>query len=143
MKDAIKDIILKGLDHQIQPLMAARTAAQRPAGGWLRAVREAIGLTQGQVAAKAAITRQSYAQLEAAEKKDAISIAALRRAADAMDCEVVYFIVPRESVARTYADLAQTHDPVLKHLHATKHSMALEGQSVEKAAIHSTASHTH
>ena len=51
-----------------------------PARGWLRAIREAIGLTQGQVAARAAVRRQSYAQLETAEERGAISVASLRRA---------------------------------------------------------------
>jgi predicted DNA-binding mobile mystery protein A len=97
-----------------------------PARGWLRAVREAIGLTQRQVAAGAAVKRQSYAQFEVAEEQGTISIASLRRAAGAMDCELVYFIVPRESVAGTFAGLARVHDPMSRHLSATDHSMALE-----------------
>jgi hypothetical protein len=65
--------------------------------------------------------------LETAEERGAISVASLRRAAGAMDCELVYFIVPRESVARTYVGLAQAHDPQFRHQRATEHSMALEG----------------
>lgn len=100
-----------------------------PARGWLRAVREAMGLTQGRVAARAAVKRQSYAQFEAAEERGAISIASMRRAAEAMDCELVYFIVPRETVAGTFAGLAQIHDPMSRHLKATEHSMALKGHA--------------
>ena len=88
-------------------------------------MREAIGLTQGRVAGRAAVKRQSYSQFEAAEEKGSISLASLRRAAEAMDCELVYFIVPRESVARTYAGLADIHDPAARHLKATDHSIAL------------------
>lgn len=99
-----------------------------PARGWLRAVREAIGLTQRQVAVKAAVKRQSYAQFEAAEERGSISIGSLRRAAGAMDCELVYFIVPRATVAGTFAGLAQLHDPVSGHLKATDNSMALKGR---------------
>ena len=73
--------------------------------------------------------RQSYAQFEAAEEKGAISVASLRRAAAAMDCELVYFILPREAVARTYAGLAEVHDPASRHLKATDHSMALKAGS--------------
>jgi predicted DNA-binding mobile mystery protein A len=97
--------------------------------GWLRAVREAVGLTQGDVAAKAGIKRQSYAQFEASEGRGSISMASLRRAAGAMDCDLVYYIVPREAVARTYAGLAQVHDPMARHLDATEHSMRLKGQA--------------
>jgi len=98
-----------------------------PARGWLRAVREALGLTQQQVASKAAVKRQSYAQFEAAEERGSISLGSLRRAAAAMDCELVYFIAPRVSVARTYVELTRIHDPASRHLKATDQSMALKG----------------
>jgi predicted DNA-binding mobile mystery protein A len=105
-----------------------------PARGWLRAIREAVGLTQRQVAARAAVKRQSYAQLETAEERGAISVASLRRAAEAMDCELVYFIVPRESVAATYVELSQVHDPKFRHQKATEQSMALKGQAARDEA---------
>jgi hypothetical protein len=47
-----------------------------------------------------------------------------------MECEVVYFVVPRAGVAETFAELAARHDPARVHLAATEHSMALEGQAV-------------
>jgi transcriptional regulator with XRE-family HTH domain len=89
-------------------------------------VREALGLTQSRVAERAAMKRQSFAQFENAEKKGSISLASLRRAAAAMDCEVVYFILPRGSVAPTYGELARLLDPASRHREATDQSMALE-----------------
>jgi hypothetical protein len=74
-----------------------------------------------------AVKRQSYAQFEAAEERGTLSVASLGRAAEAMGCELVYFIVPRHSVARSYAELAQIHNPAAMHLKATDHSMALKG----------------
>ncbi len=50
----------------------------------------------------------------------------MKRTAEAMDCELVCFIVPRPSVARSFSDLARVHDPAARHLKATEHSMALE-----------------
>lgn len=98
--------------------------------GWLRAVREGTGATQAGLAAKPGMSRQSFAQLETAETRGAISLKSLQRAAQAMECEVVYFVVPREGVAESFADLAARHDPARVHLAATEHSMALEGQAV-------------
>lgn len=95
-------------------------------------MREAVGLTQGEVASRMGVKRQSYAQFESAEEADSISLASMRRAAEAMDCELVCFIVPRESVARSYADLAQIHDPSAKHLRATEHSMNLQNPGSQK-----------
>ena len=93
-------------------------------------MRSVLGLSQQDVAKKIATTQQSYAELEAAEQRGAISLKSLQRAAEAMDCELVYFLVPREAVARTFSELAQHHDPAFKHLQATEHSMALENQAV-------------
>jgi predicted DNA-binding mobile mystery protein A len=106
-------------------LDSARQAASRPARGWLRAVREAIGLTQGEVASRLGVKRQSLAQFENAEEHGSISIASMRRAAEAMDCEFVCYVVPRASVARSFVQLAHLHDPAAGHLKATEHSMSL------------------
>ena len=133
MGKEIKAIILEGLEERIEPLNAARSAAAVPSRGWLRAVREAIGLTQGRVAARAAVKRQSYSQFEAAEEKGSISLSSLRRAAEAMDCELVYFVVPKASIAATYAGLAGIHDPAAMLLKATEHSNALRGRPADSA----------
>lgn len=98
--------------------------------GWLRAVRESSGATQAGLAAKLGMTRQSYAQLETAEARGVISLKSLQRAAEAMECEDVYFVVPRAGVAETFSELAARHDPARLHLAAMEHSMALEGQAV-------------
>lgn len=101
-----------------------------PARGWLRAVREAVGLTQGTVAARASVKRQSYSQFETAEEKGTITLGSLKRAAEAMDCELVYFVIPKETVSPTYSGLTAIHDPEVRHLKATEHSMSLGGRAV-------------
>jgi predicted DNA-binding mobile mystery protein A len=109
-------------------LANARSAAAVPARGWLRAVREAMGLTQLEVAAKTGVKRQSYAQLEEAEERGSVSIASMRRAAEAMGCDLVYYVLPRGSAA-SYVELALSRDPMARHLSATDQSMRIEGQS--------------
>lgn len=127
--------MLQGLQERIETLDEARRVATMPARGWLRAVREAVGLTQNEVALKMGVKRQSYAQFETAEELGSISIGSMRRAAQAMDCELVCFIVPRETVALSYAGLAQIHDPAAKHLKATEHSMKLEERGPAEDAL--------
>jgi len=119
----------KDLEERIGPLKEARISALRPARGWLRAVRDAIDLSQEAVAKKLRTKRQSYAQLETAEERGSISLASLQRAAEAMGCELVYFIVPRETVARDYGELAQVHDSAFERLQANKSSMPPAGRS--------------
>ena len=130
MKEEIRSIVLKGLDQYVGVLKSVQASVRRPVRGWLRAVRECSGVTQECLATKLGMTRQSYAQLETAEARGVISLKSLQREAEAMECEVVYFVVPRVGVAETFADLATRLDPARVHLAATEHSMALEGQAV-------------
>ncbi len=67
-----------------------------PPGGWLRAVRKARGVSQQQLAEKLGFKRQAWAQLEASEAREAISLYSLRRAADALGYELEYRLVPRD-----------------------------------------------
>lgn len=82
-----------------------------PEGGWLRAVRQELGLTQSTVAKTAGLTQQAYAQFEQGEAKGTLSLGNLRRSADAMDCDLVYFLVPRGQPAPAVADLAAVRAP--------------------------------
>lgn len=130
MKRELRNTVLRGLDERVAPLLSARKAAIVPARGWLRATRTALGLSQGQVAAKLSLTQQAYADFESAEERGAISLNSLQRAAAAMECELVYFVVPRAGVADTFSELAQRTDPKARQLAASEHSMALEDQAV-------------
>ena len=130
MNSEMLQIVREGLDDRIGPLLAARKVAIRPAKGWLRTVRSALDLTQDFVAQKLQIKRQAFAQMEDAEVRGAITLGSLERAANAMDCDLVYFVVPRESSAQTFTELARRLDPAFRHLRASEHSMALEGQGV-------------
>jgi transcriptional regulator with XRE-family HTH domain len=76
-------------------LELARDAVNPPAGGWIRAVREWRGTRQKDLAAQLGTKRQAWAQLELSEQRDAISLYSLRKAARALDCDVVYYLVPR------------------------------------------------
>jgi predicted DNA-binding mobile mystery protein A len=118
--------MLKGLDERVERLNAAKTHSAKPSKGWLRAIREAIGQTQGNVAENISVKRQTYAQFEVAEERESISLSSLRRAAEGMGCELVYFVVPKGSTPRTFGDLSQSLDPHARHAEATDHSMLLK-----------------
>ena len=75
------------------------------------------------------MSRQSYAELESAEARGAISIRSLQRAAEAMDCELAYFVLPRESKVATRSKLVRPHDPTEPHVTAAEHSVALESEA--------------
>ncbi|MDB6170120.1 MAG: DNA-binding protein [Verrucomicrobia bacterium] len=130
MDEKIARVLRTGLDERISVLRGTEKAARKPSRGWLRAVRQATGLSQLSIASKLGITRQAYAEIERAEERGSISLRTLERSAAAIGCELGYFLVPRESVARTFDELSKVQHPHFKHLQASEHSMMLENQSV-------------
>jgi predicted DNA-binding mobile mystery protein A len=119
---------LKGLDAPIEAMRAASRAVKRPTGGWLRAVREAFGLTSAAAASKIGISRQAYSQVEVRESRGTVTLENLGRAATALNCDLVYFLLPRTVAGETFAALAARNDPEAKHLRDSERSMTLEGQ---------------
>lgn len=106
--------------------------AQPPAGGWIAAVRQAIGMSVAQLADRLGISRTSVAKMEQREADGGITLDALRRAADALDCDVVYAIVPRTgSLERVVKARAGLIAGVL--VDRAGHSMSLEAQTVDDA----------
>lgn len=77
----------------------ARDTVRTPSGGWLRAARLTRGISQQHLATKLGFRRQAWAQLETSEAREAISLYSLRRAADALRYDLVYFLVPRANPA--------------------------------------------
>src|SRR5215469_9420447 len=130
MRSEFRDLRLKQLDRALEPYRTARSVA-RPSKGWIRAIRQALGVSSGEVARRLGTSRQLPLQLEKGEAEDRITLKSLRAAANALDCDLVYALVPRagsmqelmESRAR-----AEVKDRVL----GIEHSMALENQAVGK-----------
>jgi predicted DNA-binding mobile mystery protein A len=122
-----RKILVKALEVSVSD-GPATAPVNTPTKGWLRAVRQALGLKQSQMAKKLGMRQQAYANIEAREQKGTVAIETLRRAAGALDCDMVYVLVPKKAVAPTFSELAAKYDSDLAMRKATEHSMALEGQ---------------
>ena len=66
-----------------------------PRTGWVREIRNALGLSQSQLAARAGVSRATVQQMERAEGRRRITLASLDRLAHAMGCQVAFAIVPK------------------------------------------------
>ena len=78
-----------------------------PSRGWIRAVRNALGMSGRQLAHRLGLTQQSVARMEKDEIAGALTIKTLRRVAESLDCVLVYGIVPRESLESVVHDRAR------------------------------------
>lgn len=101
-----------------------------PPKGWVRAIRDAIGMTGGQLGRRLGMTAQAVVSLERSEASGKIQLNTLRRAAEAMDCVLVYALVPNTSLTEMVDRRAR--ELAVRALRRVSHSMALEDQQVDR-----------
>ncbi len=99
----------------------------RPPRGWVRAVREALGMSAAALAARLRITAGAVTRLEQSEAADRIRLDTLRRAADALGCDLVYLLVPRRPLTAVVRDRAR--ELAYRQVAALEQTMRLEDQA--------------
>ena len=132
MKPNFSELKLRQLDATLARWRAAELPA-RPPSGWLKAIREALGMTATQLARRLSVVTSTVTRLETSEADDTISLATLRRAAEALDCELRYVLVPRQSLADTLATRA--NQLARERMAGVAHSMALEAQATSNETV--------
>jgi len=106
---------------------------ERPRSGWVRAIREALGMSQSQLAARAGVSRGTVQKLELAEARRRITLDSLDRLAAALGCRVSVALVPRDGSLDEFRE-READAKAEALLKPTEHSMTLEGQGVSMAA---------
>lgn len=127
MRSSDRALARKQLDKRLDFLRSNDLLA-RPPRGWIRAIREALGVTTAQLAGRMGFSQPRAVEIEKAEKEGAITLDTLERAAHALDCRLVYAFVPRQPLQELVVERARLL--ARKRLSVTGHNMALEAQSV-------------
>ncbi len=98
--------------------------------GWIKAIRHALGMTTAQLAKRLGVRQPSVVGMEQSEVKGTIELATLRRAAEALDCTLVYVLIPNKPLAATVRERARAF--ARRRLRPVEHSMLLEDQQVKR-----------
>jgi len=114
---------LTGLQHVIVPPI-----------GWIKAIRNGIGMSMEQLGKKLSITKQGVMDIEKREKEGAITIKSMQEIAKAMDMKLVYGFVPN---AGSLEQMIETRamEMAKKIVERTSNSMKLEDQENSKERI--------
>lgn len=130
MNSQFRQLRLSQLDRS---LAGARNLPERPRGGWIASVREALGLSLAEIGRRIRVPRQNVQMFERAEASDRITLGTLRRVAEAMGCNLIYTFVPKSG---TFAELAErmARENAAHHVQRVVHTMALEDQKPENTA---------
>ena len=101
----------------------------RPPRGWLKAIREALGMTTAQLGRRLGVVQSRVVAIEQAEAKGTITLNSLEKAAQALDCRLVYALMPRQPLE----DIVEQRASLLakSRLKSTGHTMTLEAQGVD------------
>ncbi len=100
MKDDAKaELLRRDLDAILKKWRKIPPAV--PPRGWVHNLRTALGMTAQDLGRRMKMSQAGVAALEISEAKDAVQLATLRRAAKALDCDLVYALVPKKSLEKT------------------------------------------
>lgn len=125
MNDKFKQMQLQTLDKHL----AQVSFPEAPTEGWVSAIRKSLGMSVRQLAERIGITQQSAARLEKNEADDSITLKSLRKAAEALDCRLVYALVPNEGGLEDIVK-KQALKKAAEITQAVDHTMMLEAQKV-------------
>lgn len=99
-----------------------------PVKGWIRAIREALGMSGKQLASRLNVSQPRIPRLEQDELSGVVSLKTMRQAAEAMDCVFVYAIVPRSTLEETVR--IQARKVAESRMQKVSHTMMLEEQNL-------------
>ena len=101
-----------------------------PNKGWIRAIRDVIGMTGEQLANRLNTNKQRVSRIEHDEKLGKVKIETLRNVADALDCEFAYAFVPRNNLEQTVREQAEVI--AKKRMTRSNQMMRLEKQELSQ-----------
>lgn len=129
MTNSFKDLRSAQLDELLAAFRPAASIA-RPASGWIRAVRDALGMSADQLAKRVGLRRTTIATLESSEARKAITLERLERLASAMGCRLVYGLVPENAESLEELLRQQALSQARRQLSSVSHTMRLEAQGL-------------
>ena len=121
---SLRKMRAKQIENQLKEL----SKLSRPEIGWVKTIRETLGMNTRQVGKRCNVSSERIIRIESDEMEGRTTLATLEKIAQAMNCRLVYAIVPNdgmiEFIEKTAEDKAKTQ------LQQTSHHMALEDQKI-------------
>ncbi len=132
MRQNFNELKLRQLDATLARWRSADLSS-RPPSGWIKTIREALGMPATHLARRLGVVASTVTRLEASEADDTISLATLRRAAEALGCELQYALVSKQSLTSTLD--ARATQLARARMGAIAHTMTLEAQATSNDTI--------
>ena len=121
---------IRQLDQALEPFRLLERRSP-PRDGWVRVIREALGMSIRQLAERCGLSKTSVHSIETNEAAGRVQLDSLRTVAEAMECDLVYALVPRGSLQKIIDRQAERKAREL--VDQVSDSMELEAQGVDAA----------
>ena len=122
-----RKVVREQLDKRIESLKVFLSSGM-PQQGWIKTIREALGLSARQLGKKAGFDQSRISRLENAEKNGNLKVSSLQKIAKGLNMRFVYGFVPEESLEQMVR--AQAERIALKRLKTLNITMRLEKQGL-------------
>lgn len=127
-------LYLEQIDRKIKAFSGVLPDS-KPMGGWIEAVRKAIGMNMRQLATKMNKTPQAIKQIQEREKAGTITLNSLEETAAAMNMKLVYAIVPMETSSLSELIQQQAEKMAKEIVIRANKTMSLEDQKISEKRI--------
>ena len=125
-----KALIQKQMDELIQSIVEGKQNAQTSVG-WIQSTRLALGMSLRQLAERIGISASALTNFEKREQSDTVTLATLKKVANAMDMELVYFFKPKSGSIKSAIE-KQATKKAQEILNQSNQAMKLEDQETSK-----------
>lgn len=122
-----KKLIREQVDKKLKKL-SPLLSPELPDRGWIKLIREALGMSTATLAKKAGIDQSRISRLENSEIEGNLKLSSLDKIAEALDMKFVYAFVPKSSLE----DMVQTQAKKIakQRMEKVSHTMKLEAQEL-------------
>ena len=131
MKNNNITLVRRQLDKSLSKIVEASKIHNKNQKNWLSVIRQALGMTASQLARRIGVSPAAIKKAEKNEELGTISINTMRKMAEHLECDFVYFLLPKEeSLTKTVEKKALEYSK--KILNQVSHTMILEEQGINE-----------
>ena len=120
------------MDELIQTFVSGKQNVQTSAG-WIQSARLALGMSLRQLAERVGVSVSALSNFEKREQTDSVSLATLKKAANAMDMELVYYFKPKDGSIKNAVE-KQARKKAQEILNQSNQTMKLEDQETNSSS---------
>jgi predicted DNA-binding mobile mystery protein A len=129
MRGKQKKLAREQLNETMKNLESLK-AMSAPRKGWIRAIRDTLGMTGEQLAKRLGVNQQRVARIEQDEVLGKVTLNTMQNAAEAMDCVFVYGVVARDDIEQIVKKQAEV--VAQKRMARSNQMMRLEKQELSE-----------